>query len=66
MCIAVPGKIIEVKQDSAVVDFGGVKKEIKTTLTPDVSINDYVLVHAGFSIEKINKELAKEIQDARV
>lgn len=66
MCIATPAKILEIKKDSALVDFGGVKKQIKITLTPDVKEKDYVLVHAGFSIEKINKELAEEIKDVRI
>ncbi|OYT43636.1 MAG: hypothetical protein B6U88_00365 [Candidatus Aenigmarchaeota archaeon ex4484_56] len=50
MCLGIKGKILKIKNNFAVVDFGGVKKEICIALTPDVKINDRVIVHAGFSI----------------
>ncbi len=58
MCLAVPARIEKMKDDYALADFGGMKKDIKTVLTPGVKAGDYVLVHAGFSIEKINKKEA--------
>ncbi len=60
MCLAVPAKIEKIKDKYALVDFEGLKKNIKIILTPEVKVGDYVLVHAGFSIQKINKKEAKE------
>lgn len=60
MCFAVPAKIEKIKDKYALVDFGGLKKDIKIILTPEVKVGDCVLVHAGFSIQKINKKEAKE------
>ncbi|MEM3374534.1 MAG: HypC/HybG/HupF family hydrogenase formation chaperone, partial [Candidatus Woesearchaeota archaeon] len=60
MCYAIPAKILEIKGDEAKVDYGGVFKKINISLMPDVKINDYVLVHAGFAIEKVSELSAKE------
>lgn len=60
MCIAVPVEIIEIYDNEALVNFGGVKKKVDTSLIEDVSLGDYVLLHAGCAIEKLNKEEAKE------
>lgn len=57
MCLAVPAKILKVNGDYALADFGKVKKEIKIVLTPNIKPEDWVLVHAGFSIQKLSKEL---------
>jgi hydrogenase expression/formation protein HypC len=57
VCLAIPGKIIEIenKDNSAIVDYGdGTKRSINISLV-DVKIGDYVLVHAGFAIEKLNQ-----------
>ncbi|MDX1799167.1 MAG: HypC/HybG/HupF family hydrogenase formation chaperone, partial [Candidatus Lokiarchaeia archaeon] len=62
MCLAIPGKIIEInnKESSALVDYGdGTKRRINISLVT-VNIGDYVLVHAGFAIEKLNKNEAKK------
>ena len=61
MCIAIAGKIVEVKEDMAVVDHSGLKREVSLRLLPDAGIGDYVLVHAGFAIEKISAEDGEEI-----
>jgi len=60
MCLAVPGKITKINKDIAIVDFGKVKREVSISLTPSAKIGDYVLVHAGFSIQIIEPEDAKE------
>lgn len=60
MCLAVPGRIIEMKDSNAVVDFGGVKREVSLSLTPSARVNDYVLVHAGFSIQVLDPMEARE------
>lgn len=60
VCLAVPAKVIELLEDDiAIVEIGTVKMKISTVLTGDISLGDYVLVHAGFAIEKIDKEEAE-------
>lgn len=61
MCLAIPGKIIEVKDDNiASVDFDGVIQNVSLDMLPQAKINDYVLVHAGFAIEKVDNNEAKK------
>ena len=61
MCIAVPGRITAIDDlDMATVDFGGTSKVASTDLVPDVDVGDYVLVHAGFIINKLDEEDALE------
>lgn len=58
MCLAIPGKIIKINGQKALIDYDGLNKEANISLV-DVQINDYVIVHAGFAIEKLS---AKEAQ----
>jgi hydrogenase expression/formation protein HypC len=61
MCIAVPSKIVNVKDTTAIVDVYGAQRAISLLLMEeDVNIGDYVLVHAGFAIQKVQEEYAKE------
>ena len=60
MCVAIPVEIIGIKGSRGVIEFGGLKKEIEISLTPDVHVGDYVLLHAGFAIQKIDEAEAKE------
>jgi len=60
VCIGVPGQIIEVRSDSAIVELGGLKREVGTQLVDDLKPGDYVLVHAGYAIQKIDEEDAQE------
>lgn len=53
MCLAIPGKIIKIKGERALVEFGKLKKEINIMLTPQVKVGDIVIVHAGFAIQKV-------------
>lgn len=55
MCLAFPAKILKTKGECALVDFGGSRREIKISLTPKVKRGDWVLIHAGFSIQKLRK-----------
>ncbi|GAB4030876.1 MAG: HypC/HybG/HupF family hydrogenase formation chaperone [Elusimicrobiota bacterium] len=60
MCLAVPGRVVALKNNLAVVDFGGTRREVSVSLIPNVKKNDYVLVHAGFAIEILNQKEAVE------
>ena len=66
MCIAEPAKVVEINKEneSLFADFGGVRQEAKINLLPDVEVGDYVLIHAGYAIEKLSEEAAKESLDA--
>jgi len=60
MCLAIPAKVIEVHGDVAKVDFGeGVLREVNVTLV-DAKIGEYVLVHAGYAIQVIDRKAAEE------
>lgn len=60
MCLAIPAKIIKIGNQKAVADFGGIKKEIALDLLPDAKKGDFVLVHAGFAINKVDEKEAQE------
>ncbi|HYQ48173.1 MAG TPA: HypC/HybG/HupF family hydrogenase formation chaperone, partial [Thermodesulfovibrionales bacterium] len=61
MCLAIPSKIVEKDQFRAMVDVYGARREINLMLMPeDVEIGDYVLVHAGFAIQKVDEAAAQE------
>ena len=64
MCLAVPGKVLAIKGNIGIVDFGGVNREVRLDLLTDVRAGDYVIVHTGFAIEKLDEEKAKEILEA--
>ena len=58
MCLAVPARVIEIDGDKAVADAMGNRWEIRITLTPDVTVGDIVLIHAGYAIAKIDEDEA--------
>lgn len=60
MCIAVPAKIIKIYENQATVNFGGVKTRIDISLVEDLNIGDYVLIHAGCAIQKIDEKEADQ------
>jgi len=65
MCLGIPGEIEEITGEdelkrSARVSFGGVKKEVNLAYLTDVKEGDYVIVHAGFAISKLDEEEARE------
>ena len=62
MCLAIPAKVLEINDDIAKVDFGGVTREVDISLV-DAKIDDYVIVHAGFAIEILEEEDAKYTLD---
>ena len=60
MCLAIPSKITHVENDMATIDVDGVRREASLLLLEDVQVGDYVIVHAGFAIHKIDEEAAME------
>lgn len=65
MCLAIPGKVKKIFNDNtAEIEIGGIIKKASVELTPQVSVGDYVLLHAGFVLEVIREEKAREIFQA--
>jgi hydrogenase expression/formation protein HypC len=60
MCLAIPSKIIKIENSMAVIDVDGVKREASLLLLDEAGVGDYVIVHAGFAIHKIDEEAALE------
>lgn len=64
MCLAVPGRVISIEERDmtpmAEVDFGGVKKDVCLQYIPDIRIGEYVMVHVGFAIQRMDEESALE------
>lgn len=60
MCLAVPTLIIAIDGNTARVEIGGVEREISTILTPEATVGDYVLIHAGYAIGALSQEEAEE------
>ncbi|MCL2116331.1 MAG: HypC/HybG/HupF family hydrogenase formation chaperone [Methanobrevibacter sp.] len=66
MCIAAPAQVVEINKDEKIgfVDFGGVKQQIKLDLVDEIEVGKYVLVHAGYAIEVLSDQAAKESLEA--
>lgn len=60
MCLGIPGRIIEIKGGTATADVAGTRKEISLRLLDGVGVGDFVIIHAGFAIEKLDTERALE------
>ncbi|MDS4069578.1 MAG: HypC/HybG/HupF family hydrogenase formation chaperone [Candidatus Competibacter sp.] len=61
MCLAIPARVIEIlENESAVVDMGGVRKPISTALLDEVAVGDYVIVHVGYALNRLDPEEAAE------
>ena len=63
MCMAIPTKLIEKRGDIGVVELDGIQREIGLQLLDEVELDDYVIVHAGFAIERLDEEAAQETLD---
>jgi hydrogenase expression/formation protein HypC len=62
MCLAVPGQVLNVADDplrTATVSFGGVTKSVSLAFVPEAGVGDYVIVHVGFAISKLDEEAAQ-------
>ena len=61
MCLAIPACVEQlIAGDSAIVNLGGVRKEISLALVEDVAVGDYVIVHVGFALQKLDPEEAAQ------
>ncbi len=66
MCLGVPGKVVKIEENPlgmtmGKVDFAGITKEVCLAYVPDVQIGDYVIVHVGFALNKIDEAEAMEV-----
>ncbi len=66
MCLGVPGKVIEIQDDAlgmtmGRVDFGGIVKQVCLAYTPEAELGDYVIVHVGFAISRIDEVEARQV-----
>lgn len=60
MCLAVPFKIVEINGSKAIGEVEGIKREIRLDFISDIKVGEYVMVHAGFGIEKVDPIKAKQ------
>jgi len=60
MCLAVPAKVVSIEGEQAVADIGGSELTIATALVPELKAGDWVLVHAGFAITRLDEQTALE------
>ena len=61
MCLAIPVRVVELREgDQAMVDVGGVRKEISLALVDGIAVGDYVILHVGYAIQKLDPEEAEK------
>jgi hydrogenase expression/formation protein HypC len=60
MCLAIPSRIVEINNDMGIIDVDGVRREASLLLLENPGVGDYVIVHAGFAIQKIDEAEAQE------
>jgi hydrogenase expression/formation protein HypC len=64
MCLGIPGKILEINEETGIrmgkVDFGGIVKEVCLAYLPEIQVGDYAIVHVGFAITQLDEESAQE------
>jgi hydrogenase expression/formation protein HypC len=66
MCLAIPGKIVSISgeeplQRTGKIDFGGILKQVSLAYVPEANIGDYVIVHVGFAISRVDEEEAHKV-----
>ena len=66
MCLAIPGKVESISGDDPItrmgrINFGGVVKEASLAYVPEVQVGDYVIVHVGFALSKVDEEEAQKV-----
>ncbi len=60
MCLAIPARVIEISEDEGRVELGGVVRGASFMLLPDAEVGDYVLLHAGYALQKVDEAEAEE------
>ena len=61
MCLAIPARVVEIAaDDQAIVDLGGVRKDISLALVEDVKVGDYVIVHVGYALTRLDPDEAEK------
>ena len=63
MCLAVVGRIEKIEGEMATAEIMGVRREISIVLVPEIKVGEYVMIHAGFAINSIDEESAKETEE---
>ena len=63
MCLAIPSRITKIQNNMATIDVEGVQREASLLLLEDARVGDYVIVHAGFAIQKLDESAAQETLD---
>jgi hydrogenase expression/formation protein HypC len=63
MCLAIPSRITKIENNMATIDVEGVQREASLLLLEDARVGDYVIVHAGFAIQKLDESAAQETLD---
>jgi hydrogenase expression/formation protein HypC len=66
MCLAIPGKVVSISGEdllmrSGKVDFGGVLREVSLAYVPEVKVGDYVIVHVGFALSRVDEAEAQQV-----
>jgi hydrogenase expression/formation protein HypC len=61
MCLAIPARVVDIiENDQAIVDLGGVRKDISLALVEGVAVGDYVIVHVGYALTRLDPEEAEK------
>ncbi|MCK4453002.1 HypC/HybG/HupF family hydrogenase formation chaperone [candidate division WOR-3 bacterium] len=63
MCLGVVGRIEEIEGDTAIAEIMAVRRKISIVLVPEIKVGEYVMIHAGFAINPIDEEAAKETEE---
>ncbi len=60
MCLAIPARVVQIEEGLGLVELGGVVREASFMLLPDAQVGDYVLLHAGYALQKLDEVEAEE------
>jgi hydrogenase expression/formation protein HypC len=60
MCLAIPARVVQINEGLGLVELGGVVREASFMLLPDAQVGDYVLLHAGYALQKVDESEAEE------
>lgn len=60
MCLAIPMKVVSIEKEFATVEVTGVKRKVSIQMLPNIKSGDYIIVHAGFAIQRVDEKQARE------